>query len=748
MTLVKQIIALAVLFCVGVFAMPAANVFFDVEQPDGSAFKVRQIGNESYSYKVTEDGFPIVRDALGYYSYVDGKGESSGIYVHDVANRTENEVAFLQTLNVAAVRTLLDSRREERTYQNFAVDSSYLSTDYSVDLPVIAAAEQANVPMPMPTIDRNLNSGERRALVILVQFQDVKFSIEDPAYFFDRYLNEDGFDDYNNGGSVRDYFAENSLGKFVPNFDVVGPITVSGRAYRDYGPSSKYGSAGARVALAEALDSLVVQGVIDFAQYDNDGDHYLDFVHMIYAGYGSNDGGADSAIWPHMWYMSGLNGMRHKVAYKTYVDKYACSQELDGLYHIRNPKGDAPVGVGTFIHEFSHLLGLGDHYSGDADLYSLGRWDVMDAGAYNCAANSNGPISCSPPYYSAFERMSLGWMSPADLAEGDSVVLLPLKTNRAYRVRNPQKRDEFFLLEYRDGRGWDSALPNHGMLIWHIDYDAIAWTTAKINTVDRMHVDIEEADGVGNANTMAADVFPGTSRAKVRQFNKFYTWDGTDLDVSLTNIYEGSNFEYVWFTVNGDVVYPEEDEPESSSSEEAISSSSEPTGCSGIDCDETDVIVVDSSSDGSLPGDGNVDVGLDTTGAVVVGPTDGGFVNVVLPDEDGSSAGDLPGDDLPVDNDTNGYGSAADRWNDILADGSKSEIQGILGAGVVRGMLDLDALPPGRYVVRIFSLNGNVLLSEEVDGHFDRSHLRRFGRKPLVLQILKGNEPIFSGKIQ
>jgi len=730
-------------FCVGVFAMPAVNLFFDVAQPDGGTFRGRNVGNEIYNYKITSDGYAVVRDPLGYYSYANADGESSGIYVHDVSARTESESAFLQTLDAAAVRALLESRRDDRSYQNFVIDTTNLYAELSVEM----------IPSPryMPTVNANLNSGVKKALVVLVQFQDVKFTIEDASAYFTQYVNGVGFKEYNNQGSVAAYFDANSKGKFVPDFDVVGPVTISGRAYRDYGANSKYGNAGARVALAEALDSLVVRGDVDFNVYDNDGDHYLDFVHMIYAGYGANDGGADSAIWPHMWYMSGLNGQRHKVAYRTYVDKYSCSQELDGLYHIRNPKSYAPVGVGTFIHEFSHLLGVGDHYSNDVE-YTLGKWDVMDAGAYNCAANPNGPISCSPPYYSAFERISLGWMTPTDLVKGDSVVLGLLKDNEAYRVRNPKNRDEFFLLEYRDGLEWDGSLPNHGMLIWHIDYDATVWSTAKINTSTRLHVDIEEADGVASGQTMTTDVFPGTTRlGRVRQFKKFITWDGTDLDISLTNIYEGTNRDYVWFTVNGDVVYFDEDDEEEP---EVASSSSGTFGCSGVDCDESDFEVAQGSASEDV-GDSGTDAGGVTDGGtgveVTTGePNIGGGITEEIFDEgnvgDLSETVDEPDEDFEVSE--NGYGSVQSRWDDILADGSTESLKDGGRAGWSSGRLDLDALPPGRYLVRIFSLNGNVLYTGEVEGRFDRSLLRKYGKMSLILQISSGNKPIFSGRIQ
>lgn len=83
------------------------------------------------------------------------------------------------------------------------------------------------------------HSGSPKALVILVDFQDVKFKSSDPVATFNHYLNADfgtavpsqdasvfNQEDVNYG-SVKEYFKECSMGKFTPQFDVVGPYTIS-----------------------------------------------------------------------------------------------------------------------------------------------------------------------------------------------------------------------------------------------------------------------------------------------------------------------------------------------------------------------------------------------------------------------------------------------------------------------------------------------------------------------------------------
>ena len=59
--------------------------------------------------------------------------------------------------------------------------------------------------------------------MILVEFEDRRFSIENPQMEFDRLLNEDGYSDNDATGSAHDYYFQNSNGQFDPHFDVVGP---------------------------------------------------------------------------------------------------------------------------------------------------------------------------------------------------------------------------------------------------------------------------------------------------------------------------------------------------------------------------------------------------------------------------------------------------------------------------------------------------------------------------------------------
>jgi hypothetical protein len=79
---------------------------------------------------------------------------------------------------------------------------------------------------------------------------------------------------------------------------------------------------------------------------------------------------------------------------------------------------------------------------------------------------------------------------------------------------NDAYKNEYYLLENRQKVGFDAALPGHGLLVLHVDYDRITWFNNKVNT-DRAHqrVTIFPADNeaVATAKSLAGDPFPGTS---------------------------------------------------------------------------------------------------------------------------------------------------------------------------------------------------------------------------------------------
>lgn len=341
--------------------------------------------------------------------------------------------------------------------------------------------------------------GNKHGLVILVEFPDKKFSMSDPVALYQKITNTEDYHENGFQGSVRDYFKAQSQGRFILDFDVAGPVMMS-QPYSYYGANEE---ANISEMIIEACKG--VQDSIDFSRYDWDGDGEAEEVFVLFAGYGQNDydKSDDDLIWPMMYSLQGEK--KALTIHGTKINTYACSNEL---------RYDGQVaGIGTFCHEFSHCMGFPDLYDvQNKGSFALGAWDLMDYGSYN----DDGYL---PAGYSAYEKMSCGWLTPVELGNESLEIkdITPLaEGGSAYLIRHPQYGDEYFLLENRQPIGFDRKLPGSGVLITHVDYNQDAWTANAVNTIglyngyqsDHLHLALVPADGMATWTTDDKDAYP------------------------------------------------------------------------------------------------------------------------------------------------------------------------------------------------------------------------------------------------
>jgi len=328
--------------------------------------------------------------------------------------------------------------------------------------------------------------GERKGLIILVEFPDIHFVSEDPLQTWTDIANKQGYAENGAIGSVSDYFYDQSYGKFRLTFDVVGPV-MAAHNHDYYGENIDWGDPvgwfdkNVGVLVEEACKGVADK--VDYADYDWDDDGEVDQVFLLYAGHGENEyASKDSAvIWPHMaslildWdYKDGvvLQGRR--------INIYACSNEISSNAQIPHLSG-----IGTFCHEFSHCLGLPDLYNTETNNSVLGYYDIMSLGSYN------GHGWC-PAGYSSYERYVCGWLTPEPVDNPAGITsLLPLHTSPDTRIyRTSADASDYYLIECRAKESWDSYLPTAGLMAWHIDYDEEAWVMNEVNN-DPEHLRVE-----------------------------------------------------------------------------------------------------------------------------------------------------------------------------------------------------------------------------------------------------------------
>ncbi len=451
----KRLSILAFIFAMvtAVWAVPARKTGVIVTQPDGSKMTIFQHGDEHFHWQTNENGEWLKLGEDGFYRLTEAL-----------------------SMEQIEARRMASSKR----------------------------AALASYPL-------NISP---RGLVILVNFSDLVFETSkaemDSMLIGKNYTREYSYTyrgrTYNisSQGSALQYFQDASNGQYNPQFDVVGPVTIS-KEMAYYGQNDIYGSdLYADKMVSEACKLADTEFDVDFTQYDNDNNGKVDFVFVIYAGFSESDGADANTIWPHSWNLLSA-GTQCKVDGKT-VDLYACGNELDYYSKMH-------TGIGTFCHEFSHVLGLPDLYvTNSATHTTMNEWDIMDYGPYNNEGNT-------PPTFSAYERFFMGWLQPRLITEPENIKLNDLQaSNEALLISTTDEHNlignnpaptTFYIVENRQQEGWDEHLPGHGMMLTKIQYSYNKWYDNTVNnSSNKMGVDLVEANEKTSNQGKATDLFP------------------------------------------------------------------------------------------------------------------------------------------------------------------------------------------------------------------------------------------------
>ncbi|MDE6810879.1 MAG: M6 family metalloprotease domain-containing protein [Muribaculaceae bacterium] len=460
------------------FSRPATPEVLTHVNPDGTTVQYRLNGDEKFSYITSTDGMQILEFKGNKLSPMLRNGSPLAANTANIsmlkAERAE-EPEIISPLHANGARMA-------------ALDGTGRST--------------------YPTI------GNTRACVILLEYADTPFTSEDANKQFTRLCNEKGYSDFGSCGSAKDYFEACSGGKYSPTFDVYGPVKLSHPAAYYVGLGSNAPGDGTNAyfgyAIKEAIEYLDPD--VDFSVYDYDNDNVIDNIFFFYSGYGQADTGNKTTIWPHQ-----ADFIRYTDAYAAYnslllprlfadgkeIRTYACSCELNGSSKIPVDQRPWIDGIGAFCHEYAHVIGLPDLYDTlNTGTKTPGDYTVMDHGSYNA-------LSTCPPLFSAYEKWVCNWLEYTDATDDSEYTLNPIMSDEPTAVRIRIARPgtggryypEYFVLEARDNTGWDEHLPDHGMLIWRIDYNASSWKDNRVNVNKTPRIEL-----IGTGKSM---VWPG-----------------------------------------------------------------------------------------------------------------------------------------------------------------------------------------------------------------------------------------------
>lgn len=422
-------------------ASPVRSGSTTITQPDGKCVTVRFTGDEFYKITMTEDGAAVTLCADGYLRYVIYENGKRTVTEYAVGGENTPKEIVAAARNIPYAQLQENARSKRRAYY---------------DAVSIYERRRADMTPRAGTAGR----GMVKAAVILVEFPDLAFTEGDKDRF-NSLLNSEGYSENGADGSAKDYFKA-QFGELADfQFDVYGPYTAK-NGYAYYGGNDDSGNDKAPAELvAEACEGLDAE--VDFSQYDSDGDGVCDFVFMFFAG---NDEAQNPAlypdnIWSHAYVVDYYNPELYLDGVR--ISRYACTSEL-----MVAGNGSRFTAIGTFCHEFSHILGLSDaydtsyNYDGMATADALwGSTSIMDSGSYNNNGNT-------PPNYNAFEREMLEIASPRELSTGEQS-LAPVNVSNEFIRIESDTENEYFIVECRKKEGWDAYIPASGMLVYHID---------------------------------------------------------------------------------------------------------------------------------------------------------------------------------------------------------------------------------------------------------------------------------------
>ena len=493
---------MCLLLGVACWAIPANKTAIMFTQSDGSKLTLRLVGDEFFHYNTTADGYTVLLNSAGSYEYAVKQGDvlvSSGMLAHDAAMRTQAERQLLNEVG------------------------THLRASNDVQHARLSRARAQQPVMREPVVDYS----NFRGLIILINYTDRQFGMDDPHDFYDKMVNQENYTGFNfNGrfqrctGSMYDYFNDQSGGIFKPQFDIIGPIDL------DFASTDHDGTRNSWQIFMEAFNQAST--MVDLSDYDNNGDGTVDMIYFLVAGYSANYSGNNQGyLWPHKFYL--FNPSNH-----TWIP-YASSTEIYGW----ESQGYAvPLGIGTMTHEFSHVLGLPDLYDTDYEdhgqSHDPGGWDVMAGGDYN--------MGRTPCAYSAWERYALGWIQPLEISGPGTYTLQNVGTTGDGLILRTPVENEFFMLDNRQNIKWDAYLPGHGMLIARIDStNEEIWNSNEVNCYpDHNYYELLRAGG-SESGASSSDPFPG-ARGVTAVGNmtepSLRTWAGIESLFELKNIRE------------------------------------------------------------------------------------------------------------------------------------------------------------------------------------------------------------------
>ncbi len=498
----------------------ATEELITYKQPSGKVIKLRMIGNNQYARTECEEGYTLVfnKKAHAYYyanlnsdgtdfimtkHLADGKAPKKlkrhlKLAVHARSAKAKKEFVEYEKERNALWKSKIKSAKKRRALKKRLKKAGEQEIDVAQSS--AGGGEQEKSKVLSSAKAGLINTGvigSRKGLTILVQFPDDSEDSSSGAVDFpttvskiERYCNEIGYNDDGNTGSIRDYFRDQSNG-LLDYTMLVTPIVTLAKPrnyynYSDYPVNKTFRSSGVagNQIVVDAIEVLKRQGFsFDGLTLNSSGE--VETVNVLFAG--ASSGVWSEGLWPHAWKLLVVPG--------TEVTVNGVSARVN-TYQISNMESSFTK-IGTFCHELGHsLLGFPDLYDKGFESNGIGRHGLMASGSGVNFGRTPAPINLS------FKDV-VGWANITDISATDYMELeLPATGNVGYRITNPSRDNEYFLIEHRHygsgqlgGDRWAQHVPDQGVMIWHIDDNVRGNENEHMNSYSHYQVSLEQQDG-------------------------------------------------------------------------------------------------------------------------------------------------------------------------------------------------------------------------------------------------------------
>jgi M6 family metalloprotease-like protein len=505
-------------------SFPFYNKEFTFTQPDGTKIKVKGWGDQHHALFETPDGYTIVKDPeTGFYTYAslaeDGNElKSTGVKVGEerpatVAaksiriNRDAAKAKALSSSSLVGEKRRCDVRREQA--------KAAMKSMLSVGGPFAAPPSQGTI-------------GKYVGLCLLIQFPDEAGTITTEQV--NDFCNTQGYNGYNNNGSVYDYFYENSEGK-LQYTNIITPYYTAQHPKSYYAnPQVSYGSR-TRELITEAL-AYFKDNNFDFSQLSADDGGYVYALNVFYAGNCPNNW--SEGLWPHSWSLASR--------YMLETGRYAYDYQITDIGN--------ELSLATFCHENGHMV------CDYPDLYDYG-YESRGTGVY-CLMCAGGHDEKNPTQICAYLKYKAGWTKEVVPTTDQKQVTLVSGKNEVFIY--PKNQTEYFMIENRQKSGRDASLPGSGLAIWHVDelgsnnyeqMDKNRHYECSLEQADNKF-DLEHGNNYGDStdlfNAQNNDTFTDSTNPNSKW------WDGKESGMSVLEISEtGTEMTFKAEPTNGGV---------------------------------------------------------------------------------------------------------------------------------------------------------------------------------------------------